>query len=89
MDTKMFFSRREQPISESFKDILIRLSEKVAVLEGEVKNIKDNLQKLEIKALESRRVYHKKLQNLFGDEEKKSESNLKPSVFLSPNGDTI
>lgn len=85
----VFFARKEQPVSEAFKDIVLRLTEKVTILESEIKNIKDSLEKLEIKALESRKVYHKKLQNLFGDEEKKSESNLKPSVFLSPNGDII
>ena len=85
----VFFARKDPPISEAFKDIVLRLTEKVTILESEIKNIKDSLEKLEIKALESRKVYHKKLQNLFGDEEKKSESNLKPSVFLSPNGDII
>jgi len=62
---------------------------KVLELSQEIKGLKEQVEKLEIKALESRKLYHKKLKDLYSDEDVKSESNIKPSILLSPDGNFI
>lgn len=83
------FWQKKQDISEVYKDILLRMQDKIAGIEREVKDLREQIEKLEIKALESRKIYHKKLKNMFGEEKEESETNKNPSVFLSPNGSPI
>lgn len=68
---------------------LIDLGIEFVKIQAEMKEIRDNLEKLEIKALESRKVYHQKLKKLYGEEEQKTENSIKESILLSPNGDFI
>lgn len=62
----------------------------LSIIQRKIEDLSDRMEKLEIKALESRKIYYKKLKNLYGDEEKKEEeNNIKTNVFLSPNGTPI
>jgi len=84
----MFFHKRDKEWLECQK----RLSDfdnKFSQIYNDMKILRENLDKVEIKALESQKVYKRKLKNLLGDEENKTENNLKPNVFLSPNGTPI
>lgn len=67
---------------------LTEFSDKFREFSKEMEDIKERLDKVEIKALESRKVYQKKLNALYGDE-KKTDNNLNPSVFLNPHGNPI
>ena len=52
-----------------------------------IKDIKEELAKVDIKAMEGLRSYRAKLKRLTGTEE--TETNKKPSVFLNPDGEYI
>jgi glutamine amidotransferase PdxT len=54
-----------------------------------IKDIKEELEKVDIKAMEGLRSYRAKLKRLTGGEEKETETNKNPSVFLSPDGTFI
>ncbi len=53
-------------------------------LKIELKDIQNAIEKLEIKALESRKLYHKKLNELYGDKETSGgkEEDIYSKVFL-------
>jgi hypothetical protein len=56
-------------------------------LENSNLDIKNSLEKLEIKALESRKLYHKKLSQLYGKEtEEEKPKDLYSSVLLPEDG---
>ena len=72
-------------------NIPVRLSEIERQLKEvfeDFKRIRDRLDSVEIKALESKKVYHRKLKNLF-DKEEDTEKDKNTSVFLGPNGNPI
>ena len=54
-----------------------------------IKDIQDELIRVDIKAMEAQKSYRAKLKRLTGDEDKTTETNKNPSVFLSPNGTII
>lgn len=88
----MFFNKKVPWTDKDWHNCQTKLSEfgiELANMKNNIKILNENLEKVEIKALEGQKVYRRKLQNLIGDEEKKSENDLKPSVFLSPNGAPI
>lgn len=67
-----------------------RLEERIAELERIIKELKQEIEKIDIKAMEAQRVYRAKLKRLTGDiEDKESETNKNPSIFLNPNGTPI
>lgn len=53
---------------------LAKFSEELFMLHKEMKELRNDLDKLEIKALESRKIYKKKLQQAFGDDESSESS---------------
>lgn len=63
------------------------LSYDVSRLKIELKDIRDAIEKLEIKALEVKKLYHKKLNDLYGQEDKKGKD-IYNGVLLSDNGNT-
>ena len=63
---------------------LFELSDKMAEVTRELKQIKEDIEKLEIKALESRKIYHKKLKQEFGDDAKDEKSNSNPVLLPEP-----
>lgn len=63
------FWNKKQPEEPSMQRKLIEFSDEIAALKREMKDIRDGLEKMEIKVLESRKVYQRKLKNLVGDEE--------------------
>jgi hypothetical protein len=58
-------------------------------LELEIKCIKEELAKIDIKAMEAQRSYRAKLKRLTEPSEEANETNKNPNVFLSPNGTPI
>lgn len=63
---------------------------KLRKLELEIKDIRAELEKVDIKAMEAQKSYRAKLKRLTGDIDKEeTETNKNPSVFLSPNGAPI
>jgi len=71
--------------SKKYAELIV----KVQLIEGEIKQIKQDIEKIDIKAMEAQRSYRAKLKRLTGDEETKSEKNINDSVFLSPNGTVL
>lgn len=57
---------------------------KIQLIENDIKQIKQDIEKIDIKAMEAQRSYRAKLARLTGERE--SEKNIKDSVFLSPDG---
>lgn len=53
----------------------------------DIKNIKEELEKIDIKAMEAQRSYRAKLKRLTGDNE--TETNKNSNILLSPNGTLI
>lgn len=79
----MFFKKKSVVEDTQYHSINLRFLE----LETQIKLIKQDLERVEVHALESRKVYARKLKNLMKDEDKETdENNLKPSVFLGPDG---
>jgi hypothetical protein len=58
-------------------------------IELNIKDIKHELEKIDIKAMEAQRSYRAKLKRLTGDEKEESETNKNNQGFLSPNGTPI
>ena len=84
----MFFKKKE-PEEPSIQRKLIEFSDEIAALKRDMKDIRDSLEKMEIKVLESRKVYQRKLKNLVGDEETEEMSETKGinnPVILPYNG---
>ena len=67
---------------------LINIISRLDSLEKKLKEQQELIEKVEIKALESQKVYRRKLKNLVGEEEEK-DKDLNKSIFLSPNGNPI
>jgi hypothetical protein len=68
---------------------LLEFSDAIAELKRDMKEIKDSLEKMEIKVLESRKVYQRKLKNLVGDEQEEEMQEAKSinnPVILPYNG---
>jgi DNA anti-recombination protein RmuC len=64
--------------------------EKLDKLCKEVRDIRAELEKVDIKAMEAQKSYRAKLKRLTGDVEKEeTETNKNPSVFLKPDGTFI
>jgi hypothetical protein len=57
-------------------------------IKTELKDIQNTIEKLEIKALESRKLYHKKLKEIYGEEEPsgEKEKDIYKGVFLPDDG---
>lgn len=55
-------------------------------IEREIKDIKENLEKVEIRALEAQKSYRAKLKKLVDGDK---DTNIKDSVFLNPKGEPI
>lgn len=66
-------------------ELLTRVHE----LEISMKDIKHEIEKIDIKAMEAQRSYRAKLKRLTGVDEKESETNKNTNGFLSPNGTPI
>jgi len=80
---KMFLSWfKSESITEKqrLNDALFEINK----IKIELKDIQNNIEKLEIKALESRKLYHKKLKELYGEKELsgEKEEDIYSKVFL-------
>jgi hypothetical protein len=63
------------------------LNIRVRTLELEIKNIYDELAKIDIKAMEAQKTYRSKLKRFIECEEQpKKEKNINDSIFLNENG---
>ena len=85
----MMFWNKKQPEEPSMQRKLIEFSDEIAALKRDMRDIRDNLEKMEIKVLESRKVYQRKLKNLVGDEEESQMEETKGinnPVILPYNG---
>lgn len=92
----MFWNREEKAKKQLQEDIqngvqkkLLEFSDEIVQLKRDMRDIRDGLEKLEIKALESRKIYGKKLKQMFGDEEKQEDDETKSinnPVILPYNG---
>ena len=60
----------------------------VLLLQAKLKVMMDLLETLEIKILESKKVYQRKLKNLV-EVEDKTDNNINQSVLLGPNGSPV
>lgn len=65
----------------------VSLVERINLLEKHHKELKEDLEKVEIKALESQKIYRRKLKNFVEGGEKQED--LNKSIFLGPNGAPI
>jgi len=74
---KMFFKKK---IDVDY----VAMVEKFTLFEKKLKELREDLEKVEIKALESQKIYRRKLKNFVEGEEKTED--LNKSVFLGPNG---
>lgn len=75
-----FFSFFKEKTSPERK--ILELQDSVDQLGRIIKDIKNDIDKLEIKALESRKIYKKKLNQAFGDDEKDENIDSRTSVLL-------
>lgn len=85
----MIFWNKKKEEEPSTQKKLLEYSDAIAELRREIKDIKDNLEKMEIKVLESRKVYQRKLKNLVGDkedEEMEEQKSINNPVILPYNG---
>jgi hypothetical protein len=57
-----------------------------AKIDRDVKEMKDNIEKVEIRALEAQKSYRAKLKRLVDGDK---DTNIKDNVFLSPKGEPI
>jgi MoxR-like ATPase len=60
---------------------LLSILDDMERIKRDLKEIRNDLDSLEIKALESRKIYKKKLSKLVGDEEKEEEETNNPLIF--------
>lgn len=82
----MFNIWRDQKV----KRTLDEYGEKLEKLVKEMRDIRGELEKVDIKAMEAQKSYRAKLKRLTGDVEKEeTETNKNSNVFLSPNGTPI
>ena len=82
------FLKRNASINYTYNldDVL----EMIHKLKLEIKEIREEIAKIDIKAMEAQKSYRAKLKRLTGDiEEKETETNKNTSVFLSPHGNPI
>lgn len=68
----MFFLKKRQEEQTSNRRLL-EFSDEIRELKKELDFVKDKLETLEIKALESRKIYAKKLKNLVSEDEKPNQ----------------
>lgn len=68
----MFWNKKKEE-EPSVQRKLVEFSDKIAELAREQKQMRDDIDKMEIKVLESRKVYGRKLKNLLGEEESSKE----------------
>lgn len=83
------FWNKKQPEEPSMQRKLAEFSDSLADLTRQIKQIRDDLEKMEIKVLESRKVYQRKLKNLVGDDEKdemEETKGINNPVILPYNG---
>ena len=85
----MMFWNKKQPEEQSYQRKLAEVNDQLADLTRQMKQIRDDLEKMEIKVLESRKVYQRKLKNLVGDEEEtqmEETKGINNPVILPYNG---
>jgi len=71
-------------------ELLTKISLLDEKLTRELKDIRQEIEKIDIKAMEAQRSYRAKLKRLTGETEKEeTETNKKSSIFLSPDGTFI
>lgn len=83
------FWKKKEPENPNIQTKLLEFSDAIAELRRDLKDIRDNLEKMEIKVLESRKVYQRKLKNLVGDEDKEEmeeQKSINNPVILPYNG---
>ena len=68
-----WFFQKKQDEGINYAKKLIEIEQKQGEFSILLKELRNDLDKLEIKALESRKIYHKKLKNLLGEEESSKE----------------
>lgn len=71
-------SARVEDLEKAFAQLKLEMT----AINGKLKDYANDFEKLEIKALESRKIYGKKLKNLMEIEEKKAEDDPLDGVFL-------
>lgn len=87
-----WFGQKKQEDAPNYSKKLIEIEDALALHSRELKELRESLEKLEIKALESRKVYHKKLKNLLEEEESSKEEEegeakgINNTVLLPENG---
>jgi hypothetical protein len=67
---------------EDLEKAFAQLKLEMTAINGKMKDYANDFEKLEIKALESRKIYGKKLKNLMESEAKKAEEDTIDGVFL-------
>lgn len=86
----MMFWNKKAPEEPSIQRKLAEFSDALADLTRQMKEVRNDLEKMEIKVLESRKVYQRKLKNLVGEEEESSkeeeEKSINTGVILPYNG---
>ena len=83
------FWNKKQVEEPNFQRKLADFSDQLADLTRQMKQVRDDLEKMEIKVLESRKVYQRKLKNLVGDEEEtqmEETKGINNPVILPYNG---
>lgn len=73
--------------SKEFKDLLLSLETEVGKIKKDLIDIKEALEKVEIKSLENRKLYHKKLKELY-DKEEGETKDIYNGVLLKESGNT-
>jgi len=76
----MGFFNRDKTDYQKFSERIGKLALDISEVQQQIKSLKEDIDKLEIKALESRKIYKKKLNALVGDEDKENNSN-NPLIF--------
>lgn len=67
---------------------ILNLETDVHLLQLKLKSVLDMIDNIEIKILESKKVYQRKLKNLV-DNEEKTDNNINQQVLLGPHGNPI
>lgn len=83
------FWNKKQVEEPTYQRKLADINDQLADLTRQMKQIRDDLEKMEIKVLESRKVYQRKLKNLVGDEEEtqmEESKGINNPVILPYNG---
>jgi hypothetical protein len=85
----MSFWNKKEVEEPTYQRKLADINDQLADLTRQMKQIRDDLEKMDIKVLESRKVYQRKLKNLIGDEEEQDMQETKGinnPVILPYNG---